>query len=359
MKKKLIIAHEYGDDSHFEALFKSNNRIFEIEKSVILSRKRIFKKLYTRKFSVRLKDLILYVRRMIENIQFGFYKNRIIIFAVAPYDKLLLKYSKVIKNNYCIYFTSWPNWSENMIPPKGDATDRSEYLEVLSRFMNGVAFVNKMGAESLTPLINKPYEIVHHSIITGSYQRKNNIEDSKKVKILFLGKIIERKGITLIKNQLYDIKRQDFIIEFWGEGDLKTDLLEYSDKDNRVIVTGKRTKQYIKEHLRDYDYLLLPSKNEPFGIVLIEALAAGVPCIVSKNEGSDMIIQNGLNGLVFDKEDNFKSVLEKAIDIRINNLPMYKELHDQALKSSKLYDVDYIYKKWEKLLLKKECSDDL
>ncbi|MBK9785793.1 MAG: glycosyltransferase family 4 protein [Betaproteobacteria bacterium] len=50
------------------------------------------------------------------------------------------------------------------------------------------------------------------------------------------------------------------------------------------------------------DCLLLPSRLESFGMVVLEALASGVPVLVSKWAGASMVIQDGINGWTFDSD---------------------------------------------------------
>ena len=51
------------------------------------------------------------------------------------------------------------------------------------------------------------------------------------------------------------------------------------------------------------DALLVPSHGEPFGRVVVEAMAAGTPVIASAEAGPAEIIENGVNGLLADAND--------------------------------------------------------
>ena len=137
---------------------------------------------------------------------------------------------------------------------------------------------------------------------------------------------------------------------FIGKGDLDNLICEKSAMDSRIINLGFRSKEYIKAELCNYDYLLLPSEEEPFGIVLLEALASGVPCIVSNAIGPSEIIKNDYNGFIFDlkyKTVSFPYVMDCAI-----RLPMEKRLSmkKNALDSSQKYDSKIIIERWMKLL---------
>jgi glycosyltransferase involved in cell wall biosynthesis len=61
--------------------------------------------------------------------------------------------------------------------------------------------------------------------------------------------------------------------------------------------------------------LLLPSLSETFGLVILEAWAAGTPVISARASGPAALIQNGYNGWLFDLEDpqSFHSALERTL----------------------------------------------
>lgn len=59
----------------------------------------------------------------------------------------------------------------------------------------------------------------------------------------------------------------------------------------------------IPDFLSQMDILVLPSKNEAFGVVLIEAMACGKPCIASDISGPRQIIEDGVSGFLVPPED--------------------------------------------------------
>jgi len=65
-----------------------------------------------------------------------------------------------------------------------------------------------------------------------------------------------------------------------------------------VTVLGPLSQADLARHLRAADCLVLPSRNESFGMVVPEALAAGLPVLVSDRAGAAALIQDGQNGWV-------------------------------------------------------------
>ncbi len=91
----------------------------------------------------------------------------------------------------------------------------------------------------------------------------------------------------------------------------------------------------------------MPSLLETFGMVLIEAMAAGLPIVSTNAPGCRDVIQHEDNGLLVDPKDP-KSLSESIIKI-INDENLKNGLIESALKSVKKYDWQFVSKKYESL----------
>lgn len=72
------------------------------------------------------------------------------------------------------------------------------------------------------------------------------------------------------------------------------------------------------------DYFILPSVNEPFGIVVLEAWAAGIPVIASRTGGLSNLVNNNVTGLLFDTKD--PRTLERALSQLVNRPALVERL---------------------------------
>ncbi|MDM0527882.1 glycosyltransferase family 4 protein [Clostridium perfringens] len=350
-KLKIYILHEYDTKSHFSALYngEKNGEII-IKDYVILSKMFLIKKLF--KDIINRKNIIRTISNFSKNIkkllELKKIKNEIVIVGIAPYDKLLNKYENIFKKNKCIYFTSWTDWSGHNFP-NGNIKNKLKYEKILKESFGGVACVTQKTEKSIKKYISNT-EVVNHSIDTKLYAKKNtsNLLFRKRKRILYLGQIIERKNIDIILNWI-ERSEKDFEISFAGDGKLKNKVLDMCKVNKNVKYLGVLNKKEIQERLNTFDFLLLPSKDEPFGIVLIEALASGVPCIVSDADGPKEIICNGINGFTFEN-DNFQSFYDTMEEIFSIDFKDYKKMVENSIESSKNYDNDYILDKWRKLI---------
>ena len=73
---------------------------------------------------------------------------------------------------------------------------------------------------------------------------------------------------------------------------------------------GAQSQDYIEKHLHEYDLFVQPSRREGFGLTVAEAMAAGVPVLVSSDQGPAEVIENGKYGWVFSNDDA-KDLAEK------------------------------------------------
>ena len=70
----------------------------------------------------------------------------------------------------------------------------------------------------------------------------------------------------------------------------------------------------VSQQLQQSDILVVPSREEGFGLVAIEGMAAYVPVIASNVGGLAEIIQNGYNGYLFEKE-NYTELAELILKV--------------------------------------------
>ena len=128
----------------------------------------------------------------------------------------------------------------------------------------------------------------------------------------FVGQLDERKGVeTLVKSfTLLSKKKSHVTLLIVGEGKLKDHLVMMSSHCRRkVIFTGYRSD--VDEIMKCIDVLVLPSLWEGFGIVLIEAMAAGKPVITSRTSNMPEIVTDRKEGFLIPPED--ENSLSKAL----------------------------------------------
>jgi len=107
-------------------------------------------------------------------------------------------------------------------------------------------------------------------------------------RLLAYGRFVEKKGFTDLLDALSLIKQDgiDFRLRLGGAGELEDQLREQVRRqhlEDNVEFIGW-IEDVVKE-LDQCDLFILPSRSEPFGIVVLEAMARGVPIVTTTTEG--------------------------------------------------------------------------
>jgi glycosyltransferase involved in cell wall biosynthesis len=115
---------------------------------------------------------------------------------------------------------------------------------------------------------------------------------------VFIGRLSREKGTALFAEA---VKRAGIKAIFVGDGPMRQAVLETSPS---AAITGWVNNVDVTKHLRNARALVFPSLwHETFGLSVYEALANGVPPIVSDNTTSSEAVEHGANGLLFRSGD--------------------------------------------------------
>jgi len=131
--------------------------------------------------------------------------------------------------------------------------------------------------------------------------------------VLFVGRLSTQKGPDLLLEAVPEIlhHRGDTNFVFVGDGDLRAALEHRSQElgiGHAVRFPGamRHDSSELVDLFKSTDLVCVPSRNEPFGIVILEAWAAGKPVVVTRNGGPRDFITHGEDGFLVD--DNPHSV---------------------------------------------------
>ena len=109
--------------------------------------------------------------------------------------------------------------------------------------------------------------------------------------VLFLGSIEERKGIDVLVDAL-PLLPSSASVWIAGEGEERETVERLTASDDRVEVFGRVDESTKAALLRRADVLALPSRHEPWGIVVLEALACGTPAVTTTAAGAAMVLDD-------------------------------------------------------------------
>ena len=144
-------------------------------------------------------------------------------------------------------------------------------------------------------------------------------EEYHSNKLLFIGSLIERKGIDLLLKALSLVKK-DYTLTIVGDGEEKSRLVDYVEQNGMkelVEFVPFKQKEELREIYNTHDIFILPTREDCFGLVISEAMAASMPVISScYADGAYDLVIDGENGYIVNPYDSvkFANTIEKLID---------------------------------------------
>lgn len=174
------------------------------------------------------------------------------------------------------------------------------------------------------------------------FYKENYFNQVGKKVILFVGRLAEKKGVSYLIEAMKNIDAKLVIV---GDGPLKEDLLNQSQclKD-KILFLGSKTHEELRTIYASADVFVVPSitaKNgdqEGLGLVILEAMASGLPIIASRSGGIIDLIQDEHSGMLFEE----KSIIE--LENKIKKILLNEELHTKFVNGSKKTLNKYNYK---------------
>ncbi len=119
--------------------------------------------------------------------------------------------------------------------------------------------------------------------------------------LLFAGRISEDKNLSLLA-EIVEIANQQnpdrYNLVIAGDGPYLGNLKQRLGIQPNVFFTGRLDAQELIEWYQSVDLLVFPSHTDTFGMVVLEAQACGVPCLVTASGGPKEIIDNNVTGEV-------------------------------------------------------------
>jgi glycosyltransferase involved in cell wall biosynthesis len=199
-----------------------------------------------------------------------------------------------------------------------------------------------------------------------SLKKKNQLKKKYKIKnklpiFITLGRNHPKKKFDFIlklANRMSLGKKQfKFLIVGQGVAKLQEKVNLYNISEHIILID---TSNEIYDEINDFppfkiieylsisDFFVFPSILESFGVVLIEAMAAGLPTIANNVPGCRDIILDNKTGFLSKKNNDINTYLEK-INLLMNNISLVRKMKKRCFVESRKYDWEKICKEYLKL----------
>ncbi|MDZ7798466.1 MAG: glycosyltransferase family 4 protein [Patescibacteria group bacterium] len=186
------------------------------------------------------------------------------------------------------------------------------------------------------------------------FKKFNNINTQKDVEptICYIGRLVKYKKVDILIKALKKIKNNlpQIKLKIIGSGPeinkIKT-LAKNLDLENNITFLGFiKNHEKVIAHLKKSHVFCLPSIVEGFGMVAVEAMAAGIPYVCTNIPPIREATKNGKGGLLFEK-NNINDLKNKLLKILLDN-QLYQSLANEGPVYTKRYDWSKIGQELEK-----------
>ena len=186
--------------------------------------------------------------------------------------------------------------------------------------------------------------------IENAVHSRKNFEFNN-INCLYVGTFIKRKNVVLLQSAIKELNNESIKIHLdlvgGGGKDHKKVLKTVNDNKNIMTYHGQvKDKNILKDFYNKSTIFTMPSRNETFGLVYVEALLQGLPLLYTHNEGIDGFYNEKIGEKIF---SNDVAEIKKKLLSLVNNYNEYSiptdrliENHDWskiAIKYKELYTI--------------------
>lgn len=214
-------------------------------------------------------------------------------------------------------------WAERMVgPSRGLKGLLHRFLASPLKYLDGIVGIGSGAVADYKrrfpemPVYNIPY----HTDLTDFAAAQENLRPRQPPVILFCGQMIGRKGVDILLKGFEAVLktgRKARLLLVGREADLPRfiDLLEEETRKH-IAYAGFQQPERLPGFFAQADIFVLPSRYDGWGVVVNQALGAGLPVIVSDKVGAQDLVKEGQNGYIFKNEDpgSLKASLIRLID---------------------------------------------
>jgi len=131
---------------------------------------------------------------------------------------------------------------------------------------------------------------------------------------IFVGEIrSSRKNLDLVLRAVREMDGLHLAVVGDTSGSAYPQMAERLGIASRVYFLGQRAD--VAELMRGADVFVFPTHYEPFGIVVTEAMASGLPVIVTRQAGAACVVEHGREGYLLDDGDDLGELLAGLADL--------------------------------------------
>tara|TARA_B110000263_G_C15278586_1_gene497128 strand:+ start:232 stop:1344 length:1113 start_codon:yes stop_codon:yes gene_type:complete len=178
-------------------------------------------------------------------------------------------------------------------------------LEKYSKFLDGRIAVSKPAKDHIYKFLPADYKIIPNGVDIDKFKGNNPFSEylDNKINILFLSRLEKRKGLKYLISAYVKLKSQKPNVRLIVVGGGKVDSESLKILSNHpvedIIFAGEVSEEDKIRYLHSADIFCAPATGqESFGIILLEAMAAGIPIVATNIDGFRQVISDREDSLL-------------------------------------------------------------
>lgn len=182
--------------------------------------------------------------------------------------------------------------------------------------------------------------VVPEGVNLNLYHAKAD-QSKKSEDILFVGRLAPEKGLPFLIEAIPEVVRQhpSAAFLFVGEDQGVKHVLLKRAADLKVTqymkFLGPKFGAELADIYREAALFVLPSLYETFGLVILEAMASGLPVVATRVGGVPELVRDEYNGVLVSPKDHV--ALADAINNFLSNRQLYRRVSAQNVETAKRY----------------------
>ena len=271
-------------------------------------------------------------------------------------SEVMLSQIKYNKAKYIVHFHDnmyqFKKWTGKLT--KKHLTDWYERKVVLKSYKSKQVKFIGISKNTLSYMHeNLPIHSKTHLLLNGvklDRFRKLNLNKRENLTLVMIASLVDKKNQELAIKVVKELHKRGYFYKLYllGDGKNKNSLSNQVKElhlDDYVFLKGNVDNP--EDYLQTSEIYLHTAKYEPFGLVLIEAMAAGIPIVCTDGKGNRDLIKNNDNGIInfsFDVNDLVDEIIKLHLDEYlklklVENAKEYCEQYDIKSYVQKLLEI--------------------
>lgn len=300
------------------------------------------------------RNLVKIIGELIKSIKIIFLKYYRNIRAIKKVNSDYIITTRIFHNNLVSKFAS-----KKIIKIATEHNYHNDDIKYVSQLIKSVSkfdyfvVVSRELKEYYCGRIIEPKVIYIPNVLDSMPKAQSKLD---KNNVISIGRFSKEKDFVTLLKVFKEVKKSNASVNLYliGDGEESENIKQYIKTNNlesSVILPGFLDQTEIEKYMLNSKIYVMTSITESFGLVLIEAMSYGLPCIAFDSaSGARELIENDKNGYLVSNR-NIKKMSDKIVEL-INCKDIYSYSNEAQLTSKK-YLIKNIKKLWIDLLEEK------